>query len=167
MLPMPERGQVIVDTTPIIALSSVGQLDLLRALFDRVIVPPAVHDELRAGGWGRPGFSAVEEAPWMVTVQLVDPSRAVMLSDLDRGEAEVIALALERGANLVILDERLARTHAKRLGLNLTGTLGLLVGAKRRALLHEVWPIVQQLREAGFRLGPAEIAEALRLAGES
>ncbi len=94
------------------------------------------------------------------------PRRADLLSDLDRGEAEVIALAQEMEAGLVIIDERLARSHAKRLGLSLTGTLGVLLKAKQLGLVEAVSPLVDQLRQGGIRLSDVVVAEVLRLAEE-
>ena len=97
-----------------------------------------------------------------------DPRRAdLLLSDLDRGEAEVIALAQELNADLAIVDERLARHHARRLGLTLTGTLGVLLKAKELGFVPAVGPLIDQLRLGGIRLGDAVVAEALKLAGES
>lgn len=82
-----------------------------------------------------------------------DPRRADLLSDLDRGEAEVLALAQEMDADLVIIDERLARRHAKRLGLALTGVLGVLLKAKERGLIPAIGPWVDRLRQGGIHLG--------------
>ena len=94
------------------------------------------------------------------------PRRADLLSDPDRGEAEVIALAQEMEAGLVIIDERLARRHAKRLGLSLTGTLGVLLKAKQLGLVEAISPLVDQLRQGGIRLSDVVVAEVLRLAEE-
>ena len=96
-----------------------------------------------------------------------DPRRADLLSDLDRGEAEVIALAQELNADLIIIDERLARRHAKRLNLTLTGTLGVLLKAKENNLTPSIAPLIQTLQNNGIRLGDAVVAEVLRLAGEN
>lgn len=105
------RRVVVVDTTPIIALSIIGQLQLLESLYGEVWIPPAVNAEVAAGG-SRPGAAELQRAAFVRVATLEDPSQADLLSDLDRGEAEVIALARERRADLVILDERLARRHA-------------------------------------------------------
>ena len=123
---MPERPQlVVVNTTPIIALALIGKLDLLRQLYGQVITPSAVQAEVLAGGSTGVGWVELQDAAWLRVVSLQDPRRADLLADLDRGEAEVIALAQEIDADLVIIDERLARRHAKRLGLRLTGTVGV------------------------------------------
>ena len=79
---------------------------------------------------------------------------------------EVLALALEVKADLAIIDERLARRHAKRLGVPLSGSLGVLLRAKRRGLLDQVRPFIEQIRRGGIRLSDAVVEEALKLAGE-
>jgi len=164
---MPERTRtIVVNTTPIIALALIGQLELLRHLYGEVVIPPAVEAEVLAGDPGSTGAAELQRAHWIQTVSMQDPRRADLLSDLDRGEAEVIALAQELNAELVIIDERLARRHAKRLGLTLTGTLGVLLKAKERGLVPAVGPLMDQLRQVGIWLDDVLVAEVLRLAGE-
>ena len=113
------------------------RLDLLHALYGEVLIPPAVAAELRAGG-ERAGAAELAAATHIRTVPLDDPRRADLLSDLDRGEAEVIALAQERHADLVIIDERMGRRHARRLGLHITGVLGVLLKAEQVGRLDAV-----------------------------
>jgi len=165
---MPDRPRaVVVNTTPIIALSLVGHLDLLQQLYGEVIIPPAVEIEVLAGGPAAVGVAELRRAPWIRVVALSDPGRADLLVNLDRGEAEVIALAQEMRADLVIVDERLARLYAKRLRLTLTGTLGVIIKAKERGLIVAVKPLIDELRRNGIRIGPRLTAEALRQSGES
>ena len=99
---MPEGPRlVVVNTTQIIALSLVGELDLLRSLYGQVVVPSAVEAEVLAGGRDGIGGSELQEASWLRVASLQDPRRADLLADLDRGEAEVLALAQELNADLV------------------------------------------------------------------
>ena len=107
---MPEpTSTVVVNATPIINLALIGQIDLLRLLYREVIIPPAVRAEVLAGGSSGVGVIELQTTDWIRTTALHDPRRAdLLLTDLDRGEAEVIALAQELNANLVIIDERLA-----------------------------------------------------------
>ncbi len=165
MLEKPPR--VISNTTPIITLSVLGRLTLLRDLYTEVSIPPAVYAEVMAGGAGRAGTAELRRAGWIRTVPLHDPRRADLLVDLDRGEAEAIALAMELDADLLLLDERLARRHATRLGLTITGSLGVLLKAKERELVTEIHPLIQELRRNKIRLSEDVVQQALRLAGEA
>lgn len=93
---MPDDRRVVVcNATPLIALSLIDQLHLLQALYQNILIPPAVHDEVAVGGAGGVGAAELEASSWIRVVMLRDPARAELLSDLDRGEAEVLALALE------------------------------------------------------------------------
>lgn len=163
---MPDRPQiVIVDTTLIISLSLLRQLHLLQVLYGEVLIPLAVRAEVLAGGI-RAGAAELQTATYIRTVPLKDPQRAMLLSDLDRGEAEVIALGLEQQADLLIIDEQLGRRHAQRLGLPITGILGVLLKAKQLGHLPEVKPLILQLHQNGIRLGEVLIERVLKLAGE-
>lgn len=165
---MPEEALVVVvNTTPLIALSLADRLHLLQDLYETVLVPPAVHEEAMRGGARGIGVAELRAAEWLRIVPLRNPERADLLSDLDRGEAEVLALAQEIKADLALIDERLARRHAKRLGIPLSGTLGVLLRAKKQGLIPQIEPLVEQIRRGGIRLSEAVVEEALRLANES
>ncbi|MDY7095237.1 MAG: DUF3368 domain-containing protein [Acidobacteriota bacterium] len=166
---MPEGDRhrvVVVNSTPIITLSLLDRLDLLQGLYGGILIPSAVEREVVSGGPDRPGASQLALAPWIEAVSLQDPSRADLLSDLDRGEAEVIALAQEQKADLVVIDERLGRRHARRLGLPLTGTLGILLKAKSQGLIPQIAPALATLRSGGIRLADELVTKVLELAGE-
>lgn len=161
-----EPRRVVVNTAPIISLSLVRRLDFLRDLYQEVLIPPAVRQEALRGGAREIGVSDLQRADWIRTAPLQDPRRADLLSDLDRGEAEVLALAQESNADLVVIDERLGRRHARRLGINLTGTLGVLLRAKKQGLVSEIRPLVERIHRGGIYLSQRLIEEALRLAEE-
>ena len=91
----------------------------------------------------------------------------VLLAELDPGEAEAIVLAQEIGARWLIVDNREPRVLARRLGLSVVGTAGLLVEAKKRGLIPECRSAIQELLARGFRLAPGVVNAALRAAGES
>lgn len=163
---MPKQRIVISNTTPIISLALVGHLDLLKKLYEEVVVPSAVAGEILAAGQLKTGVKEFQQATWLKRIELADSSRADLLVDLDRGEAEVIALAQELNADLIILDERLGRHHAQHLGLTLTGTLGVLLKAKQEELILEIKPLIEQLQKGGIRLGRPLVAKVLQLADE-
>ena len=165
---MPEHDLVVVvNATPLIALSLVGRLDLLHALYGRIVIPPAVRQEVLDGKARAPGVEEVGSADWIMTRPLQCPAQARLIPDLDLGETEVLALALELNADLVIMDERLGRRHARRLGLPMTGTLGVLTKAKRKGLIPVIRPLIAGMQTRGFRLADDLIARALAMSGEA
>ncbi len=91
-------GPVISDSGPLIALATTGKLDLLKALFDRILIPQTVYDEVVVYGEGEPGSRAVGEAEWIGTLQAEDRLAVDLLREtLDTGESEAIVLAQETG----------------------------------------------------------------------
>ena len=161
---MPE-GPVVVNNTPLVALWSLGRLDLLPALLGEIWIPPAVHEEFLAAD---PVLrrADLEDATWIHVTPLANPRRALSYVGLDRGEAEVLALAEEREARLVVIDERRARQVARRMGFALTGTLGLLLLAKEESLLESLAEAISSLEAAGLHLSRPLVTRVLELAGE-
>lgn len=164
---MPDSPRLVVtNTTPIITLSLVGKLDLLQQLYGEVLVPPAVYTEVVAGGRSRIGVLEIQKATWLRETPLPDPTRADLIADLDRGEAEAIALAQAIRADLLIIDERLGRRHAQRLGLSITGTLGVLLRAKNQGYIATIEPLIREMRKGGIRFSDQLVARTIELAGE-
>lgn len=158
---------VVADTGPIISLDAVEQLDLLRKLYGKVLLPRRVADELAAKP-ASPGASA-PTLPWMV-VSEVEPEDAVLRllsASLDAGEAAAVALSAKLNADLCLIDERAGRAAAERLGLTVKGTLGVLLEGKRAGHLEELRPLLAQLRQAGTHMSDELVAQVLAAAGES
>ncbi|MBE9009713.1 DUF3368 domain-containing protein [Pseudanabaenaceae cyanobacterium LEGE 13415] len=162
---------VVSDTSPISNLAIVGQIALLEAIFQQVIVPEMVHQELLAGASQHSEILAALNEPWIKVAQVqnlafVDKLRAER--DLDPGEAEAIALALELKANRLLVDERLGRVEAQHLGLRVTGILGILLVAKQQKLISAVRPLMDDLiTQAGFYIRDSLYAEMLNQTGEN
>lgn len=135
-----------------IALTCAGQLELLRGLYSPIVIPNAVFAEITIAGAGEPGAREVAEMPWIKRQPVRNaPLVAALRLELDTGEAEVIALAVESGAALILRDERLGRRAAQCLGLTVVGTLGVLNAAKDRGLPAAVRPVLDALRaDAAF-----------------
>lgn len=157
---------VVADAGPLIGPARAGRLDLLCQIYTSVVVPGAVAAELDLGGH-RPGaraLAAAAEAGWLLTHEETPPPLALPAS-LDEGEAQAIALAVARGLPLLI-DEIQGRRAARRVGVRIVGTGGLLVLAKRTGCLDLVAPVLEALRSGGYRLSDALCQEILSLAGE-
>ncbi|MBI5013873.1 MAG: UPF0175 family protein [Deltaproteobacteria bacterium] len=160
-------GSVVTNSEPIVALSAVGRLDLLPALFESVLVPAAVFREVAGAGLGRPGANELRRAAWARVVD-VEPSPGPPLSEeLGPGEAETIALAARTGASLALLDDRRARRAAEDgYGVGVKGVAGLLLEGKRRRILPSVRPLLDRMLAEGYRLSPRLIDHTCREAGE-
>jgi uncharacterized protein len=143
---------VISDTSPITNLLKIGRLNLLKDVFQEVIVPDKVNEELLK--WKDLGgnISAYENASW-VTVR--GASNVILIRnlklELDDGEAEAIALADELKADYLLIDERRGWNVARSMGINAVGIIGVLLQAKKQGIEQTIIPIVDDLRNvAGF-----------------
>ena len=159
---------VVSNTSPIINLATIGQLILLRQLYGNITVPEAVFREIATDGADLPGAVEVQTASWIATQAVKNQLilRTLHL-ELDAGEAAAIALGLEMSADLLLLDEQLARGVARRLGLKFIGLLGILIEAKQRQIILSVKPLLDALKdEAGFWIAPRLYHYVLETAGE-
>jgi uncharacterized protein len=161
----------VSNTSPILNLAIIGQLDLLRQQFKEVLIPPGVLQELQIDS-ELPGVESMRVAlrdNWLRVVELNDTALARALKrDLDTGEAEAIALALQLGAITLLMDEHEGRAAAKAMGLTPIGILGVLLRAKRTGDLDSVGGAMRALQQqAGFFLTANLFASVLREAGES
>ena len=161
--------KIVSNSSPLINLARIGKLGLLRDLYNELIIPEAVWHEVVVKGAGQPGADEVESADWIQrqaarNKELVQALR----QDLDAGEAEAIALSLEIGADLLLMDEHLGRDTARHLDMRYIGLIGALVEAKRRGLIPAVKPNLDALRDiAGFRVEDALYARVLKVEGEA
>ena len=166
-----DMGLVISNSSTLIHLSSIGRLELLREFFGKIVIPQAVWEEVVAEGRGRAGAEEVRRARsegWVeVSTVSNEPLVRLLERDLDRGEAEVIALAIERKADLVLLDESDARRIAELFDLRKTGIVGLLIRAKREGRISSLREELDRLRgEGGFWIGDELYLQALKAVGE-
>ncbi len=166
MLRVPEKP-VICNNSPLVALWRLDLLSLLRDLYTEVLIPEEVKNEFLAVEW-MVRQQALKNAPWITTVTLTTPlDTSVYPKGIHRGEAAVFDLAKEHGTQLLILDDKDARGYAKRIGLPVTGTVGILMEAKRSGFVNAIKPLLDILIENGVRLQASLINDALQEAGET
>lgn len=142
--------RVIVNSTPLIVLCGIGQLDILRELYCDIYIPIAVYQEV----------TAVEDSACMqiktagewIHVEKIqnDTEKKMYKAKLHDGEVEVMILAQEKKADLVIIDDNAAKKAAKYLGLTVTGTLGILIKAKKKGIVEEIYPLLCKMKQNGF-----------------
>jgi predicted nucleic acid-binding protein len=148
---------VVSDTSILINLAWLGELELLQRLYGKIYIPPAVWHEVVENGGGKPGSPEIKSADWITVQSVINQELTKALrQDLDAGESEAIALALEMSADLILMDERLGRATAQYFGLKYIGLLGVLIVAKKKNLIPEIRPRMDRLRnEIGFYLSDA------------
>ena len=162
-----KKIEIISNTGPLIALATIDRLDLLNTLFEKVIVPEAVHQELLVGGSAQAGINSYQQATWIKVEPLTSPLDPLLDNVLDTGEASVIQLAREKHIDRVLIDERKGRKIAQG-DLSVTGYryARILVEAKRHGLLENVQDVITQMTGNGYRIHDTIIAHILKEAGE-
>jgi uncharacterized protein len=150
---------VVGDASIFIALERIGAQSLLPDLYTEVHVPEAVWREILRSDTPPPA--------WIVRHSLPLPLPLVTWPEqLDEGETEAIHLAHQLAADLLLIDEAAGRAVARRIGLEISGTVGVLIEARRQGKLAAVKPLLDRLRQSGFWLSAQVYQSALKQAGE-
>lgn len=163
---------LVSDSSPLIYLTRLGCLSLLWELHERVFVPQAVWSEITVGGEGLPEAVALRAAVVAGSVQVVALSSGTAASGdaaerLGRADVEAVLLARELGA-VLLADDLEVRELARRLAVEVTGTIGLLLRAKRAKRIHRLKPLLDQLlTQTNFRMSASLLQAALSDAGEA
>lgn len=150
--------KVAVNASPLIYLSILERFFLLRELFSEIYIPDAVYLEVVTQGIGQPGATetqAAVEGNWIqrITVQnrvAVD----ALLGELDVGEAEAIVLARESKLDRILLDDHAARNKARLMGLQVSGTIGVLLSARQAGVEIDLERELDVLIQHNFRISP-------------
>ncbi len=157
---------LISNTGPIIALSGVNHLGLLSRLYVRILVPDSVDREIQGCSHNKLGLENYLRASW---IEVVDQGEVepLLRTELDAGEAAVISLALKESHANVLIDERKGRKIAKLVyGLDVLGTVRVLIESKKAGLIANIQEPIQQMRANGYRIHDSIVEYSLRVAGE-
>jgi len=145
---------VISDATPIITLAKIDKLDILGRFYHEVLLPNAVFDEV----CGNPAFaaeaSAIQKCEFirLKAVNRIQSVKILMASGLGLGESEAIVLADTLSDTLLLIDERQGRQIAQNMGIRITGTLGILLQAKKLGLIENIKPLLDKLITENIRI---------------
>lgn len=162
------RGPVVCNASPLILLSAIDRLDLLKGLFGEVTVAQEVQAEVTMKGAGRPGAREVTAAGFVRIQVLSDPPAAERIArehGLGAGEAATLALAREITAAIVLIDDRRGRAAARTLGLTVAGTVGVLERGHERGLLPDLRSDYLRLKEASGWVAPVVLNDSLHRFG--
>jgi predicted nucleic acid-binding protein len=154
MLRMPKT--IISDNSCLIILSNIGELDLLHKVYGSIVTTTEIATEF--------GETLPE---WVIIENVVDKYKQQLLEmQIDKGESSAIALALETPGSTVILDDYKARKIAEQLGVNFTGTIGVIIKAKLNDIIPSIKPILAKIKDTDFRLSVDIERQALNDANE-
>jgi len=147
---------IISDTSCLILLDNIGELQLLQKLFGKIITTPEV-----AAEFGR------SLPDWCLIKQPSDKNyQSIIEASVDKGEASAIALAVEYDDCLLIIDDLKGRKFALQLGLSITGTMGIIVQAKLTGIIPSIKPVLARIRQTNFRISETIETAMLLKAGE-
>lgn len=153
--------EVVSNTTPIISLLKLSRLDILKELYTEISIPLAVYQEIEAGK-KKSYYQDLTKLNWIKIVKIQDRNALKYFLDLDAGEAEAIVLATELNADLIIIDDKLGRFHAKHADLKVTGTIGVLIKAKQHGIINRLKPLLYELTEKDVWISENLIVEILK-----
>jgi len=156
---------VLSNTTPIIALSSINQLNLLSILFNKIYVVEEVVEECAEGG--KIVVPDLTQLNWVNIIKSKDMVQNHFLMELDKGEKNTLNMALSKNADYVIIDEKIARNIAEYLGLSVIGTLGILLKAKQQGKITSFLKCAQAMQEQGIYYNTALLKKLALRVGEN
>jgi predicted nucleic acid-binding protein len=156
---------VFSNTTPIIALSSIGQLELLPTLFGQIHVVLEVIEECECGG--TIAVPNLRQLAWLKPVPSTPVQHPSILLELDKGEKHTLDMAAKYKADWVLIDEKIGRNVAEYIGLHITRTLGVLLKAKQQGLIPSFLQCVHTMQAQGIFYHPALMAKLAKGIGES
>jgi predicted nucleic acid-binding protein len=156
----------VVNASPIITLTKIGQVNLLSQLCDELIIPQGVVDEIQNGGYDDPAVAWIrgEAQIYIRPIANIDPT--VSSWDLGMGESHVMSWVIENSGFEAILDDRAARKAASILGIPVRGTVSIIVLAKQRGYIQSAREEYKKLISVGFRISSDVLSKALALVNE-
>ena len=158
--------RVIVNSTPLISLHRIGRLSLLREMYGEIVIPEAVFQEVIVKHDSLQNF-ILENRNWIRVCRITHSSdKRMYRARLHSGEVEVMILAQELNADLVVIDDLTARKTAEYLGLPLTGTIGILLKAKETGRIPLVMPLIEMMSLQGIYFSAGLKKMIQKLSGE-
>lgn len=156
---------IVSNTTPIISLLKIKKLDLIKEVYKNIYIPTAVFNEIEFGK-DKNYYKDISKIEWIRIIPIQNKQAVKYFLDLDAGEAEAIVLATELNADLILIDEKLGRHHAKHADLKVTGTIGILAKAKSLGLINKLEPLLVELINKGIWISEKLKSTILKEVGE-
>jgi predicted nucleic acid-binding protein len=164
---MREKKQIVINTGPILALiAGLGDLAILKELYEKVFVPYEVCIEITTGSPHEFGKREFQQAKWLKKIEEPLSLSSYLAGVLDRGEAAVIQYALDNNIETVCIDEIAGRRVARLSGLKLTGFIGIFLRAKELGIQVSVSKAIERMKHRGIYISEKVMKFAIKKAGE-
>jgi len=147
---------IVSDTSSLILLNKIKRIEILKLLFGKITITQVIAEEF---GETLPDFISIENPK-------DNNYEKILKTILDSGEASAIALALEKNDCLLIIDDLKARKEANKLKLDFTGTIGILIVAKKKKIIPAIKEILIEIEQTNFRISDHLKKEAIKICNE-
>jgi len=155
-----------VNASPLILLAITGRIELLRSVAGRVVVPSVVEVEALARASDQRTVRVLRSTAWIERAASISVPAEIEAWDLGAGEAAVLSLTARTPGSIAVVDDLAARHCGKSMGLQVIGTLGVVVRAKRAGVITLARPVMADLRASGLYIVDELVDRALREVGE-
>lgn len=161
-----KSDKLVVNASPIISLAKIGCADFLAELFDQVVIPEGVFEEITAHKEHDRAIEWLKAQDYRATVRSIEVPAIISEWNLGKGESQVIAFAFQNKDFTAAIDDKAAKKCAEVFNISISGTIAIIIKARKRGLTRQVEPLLLELRSNGFRVSENIITAALQIAGE-
>jgi len=162
-----KSSKLVVDASPIISLAKIGCTDFLSGLFDQFVIPEGVFEEIAAHKEHDRATEWLKAQDYQATVRIIEVPAIISEWNLGKGESQVIAFAFQNRGFAAAIDDRAAKKCAEVFNISISGTIAILIKARKKGLILKVAPLLLALRSNGFRVSDNIITAALQIVGEA
>lgn len=161
-----KSDKLVVNASPIISLAKIGYADFLTGLFDQLVIPEGVFEEIIAHKEHDRVIEWLKFQDYQATVRSIEVPAIISEWNLGKGESQVIAFAFQNKDFTAAIDDKAAKKCAEVFNISISGTIAIIIKARQKGLISEVEPLLLALRSNGFRVSDDIIMAALQIVGE-
>lgn len=161
-----KSGKLVVNASPIISLAKIGCADFLPGLFDQLVIPEGVFEEITAHKEHDRAVEWLRDQDYQAIVRSIEVPAIISEWNLGKGESQVIAFAFQNKDFTAAIDDKAAKKCAEVFNISISGTISIIIKARKKGLTSKVEPLLFALRSNGFRVSDNIVTAALQIVGE-
>lgn len=159
-------GKLVINASPIISLAKIGCADFLSGLYDQLVIPEGVFQEITAHKDYDQAVEWLKAKDYQGIVRSIEVPAVISEWNLGKGKSQVIAFAFKNRDFAAAIDDKAAKKCAEIYNISISGTIAIIIKAKKMGLTSKVEPLLRALRSNGFRVSDNIIMAALQIAEE-